>query len=195
MEGRRTENDNERRLLLLARRFPFNHGEVAAESYLENEIKHLSAYYDEILVVGTEASRHDELTCALPSNVDALALGCGNAVKDKAFFAAKGIGMTLSRFDGLREAYASDPVSGFKQRVFRGYFAARTKRKFDKLSAELEALNFVPTQIYSFWFYDTALAAAWLLKSYLCALFAFPQISPRRAIKGYAMFGRRVKLH
>jgi colanic acid/amylovoran biosynthesis glycosyltransferase len=169
MEGRRTENDNERRLLLLARRFPFNHGEVAAESYLENEIKYLSAYFDEILVVGTEAPKSDELTCALPSNVRALALDCGNAVKDKAILAAKGLTNSCSRFDGLREAYASDPVCGFMQRVFRGYFAARAKRKFDKLSVELEALHFEPSQIYSFWFYDTALVAAWLLKSYPCA--------------------------
>ena len=52
-----TADKKRRRLLLLTRRFPFNRGEVAAESYLENEIGVLSTYFDEVLAVGTERSR------------------------------------------------------------------------------------------------------------------------------------------
>ena len=158
-----------KRLLLLARRFPFNHGEVAAESYLENEIGLLSPCFDEILAVGTEAPEGDVPTCGLPSNVTPLALGCGNDFWDKVLFAAKGSSCPIAAAEFVRDAFASDPVRGLKQRVFRGYFAARAKAKYDSLTACLQTSGFEPTHIYSFWFYDTSLVAAWLANKYLCA--------------------------
>lgn len=158
-----------RRLLLLARRFPFNHGEVAAESYLENEIGILATYFDEVLAVGTEAQSGDAPTCALPGNVTPLALGCGNSSKDKALLAAKGVAFPLLGGTGVREAYAAESVHGIGKRVFRGYFAARAKAKADALAGELPRLGFDPTHIYSFWLYDTALVAAWLTDTYPCA--------------------------
>lgn len=80
-----TADKKKRRLLLLTRRFPFNRGEVAAESYLENEIGVLSTYFDEVLAVGTEAQPGDAPTCALPGNVTPLALGCGNNLQGQGF--------------------------------------------------------------------------------------------------------------
>ena len=162
-------SDSKTRLLLLARRFPFNHGEVAAESYLENEIGLLSSYFDEVLVVGTEASLGDAPTCTLPKNVTPVALGCGNGPKDKALLSVRGSLFPFGCDDAVREAYASDPVHGLKKRIFRGYFTARAKVKFDFLSKVLEDRNFEPTHIYSFWFYDTALVAAWVNDKYPCA--------------------------
>ena len=158
-----------RRLLLLTRRFPFNRGEVAAESYLENEIGVLSTYFDEVLAVGTEAQPGDAPTCALPGNVTPLALGCGNTSKDKALLAVKGIAFPLLGGADVREAYATESVHGIGKRVFRGYFAARAKAKADVLAEELVRFGFEPTHIYSFWLYDTALVATWLTGTYPCA--------------------------
>ena len=164
-----TADNGKTRLLLLARRFPFNQGEVAAESYLENEIGALSTYFDEVLAVGTEAPSGDAPTCVLPGNVTPLALGCGNSPRDKVLLAARGAVLPFFGGEGVRDAYAADPVRGVGKRAFRGYFAARAKAKADALAKELSALGFEPTHVYSFWLYDTALVAAWLADEYPCA--------------------------
>jgi glycosyltransferase involved in cell wall biosynthesis len=157
-----------RRLVLVARRFPFNHGEVAAESYLETEIGYLASYFDEVLAVGTEASCGDEPTCALPANVVPLALGCGCAKKDKARLALRGLGMSARPSGRLSECLASDPVDNPARYGFRGYLLARAKEKYEALSNEMDAEGFKPTHVYSFWFYDTALVAAWIKEDYGC---------------------------
>lgn len=183
-----TADKKKRRLLLLTRRFPFNRGEVAAESYLENEIGVLSTYFDEVLAVGTEAQPGDAPTCALPGNVTPLALGCGNTSKDKALLAVKGIAFPLLGGADVREAYATESVHGIGKRVFRGYFAARAKAKADVLAEELVRFGFEPTHIYSFWLYDTALVAAWLTGTYPCA----------RAVArahGYDLYADRTDVH
>lgn len=156
------------RLVILARRFPFNRGEVAAESYLETEIDYLASYFDEVIAVGTEAPRDDQPTCTLPGNVTALSLGCGNTMLDKGRMAIEGMLYPFGTPFEVKAALESDPVKGLGKKVFRGYFEARAKRKFDALCRELDAIDFSPTHVYSFWLYDTALVASWLSKKYLC---------------------------
>ena len=157
------------KLLLLARRFPFNHGEVAAESYLETEIGFLAPYFDEILAVGTEAAEGEVPTCALPKNVVPLALGCGASKVDKARLTACGAAYTLAAPRLVREAFTTDPVENVAQRLFRGYFAARAYFKFERLREKMAEIGAVPTHVYSFWLYDTALVALWVKRAYLCA--------------------------
>lgn len=157
------------RLLLLARRFPFNHGEVAAESYLEAEIGFLAPYFDEVLAVGTEAAEGEVPTCELPGNVIPLALGCTAGKADKAMLAAHGAAYALAAPRLVKEALATDPVENVAQSLFRGYFAARAYCKFEKLRERLAKVGFVPTHVYSFWLYDTALVALWVKRTYLCA--------------------------
>lgn len=157
------------RLLLLARRFPFNHGEVAAESYLESEIQYLAPYFDEVVAVGTEASVSDEPTCELPANVAPVALGCGNLAFDKAMLTARGLLYPHGCDEWIEEAFVSDPVEGFRKKAFRGYFAARAAQKYEALCQELDSRGFRPTHVYSFWLYDTALVSAWVSRRYPCA--------------------------
>lgn len=157
------------RLLLLARRFPFNHGEVAAESYLESEIHCLALYFDEIIAIGTEAPHGDRPTCDLPPNVVPIALGCCNSRKDKLKHIVRGLLFPHGAGTQLEKAFASDPVKGAFKRVFRGYFAARAMEKYVALCQTLDRRNLVPTHVYSFWFYDTALVASWISRRYLCA--------------------------
>lgn len=157
------------RLLLLARRFPYNHGEVAAESYLETEISLLSENFERVLAVATEASDGDAPTCALPENVEPVALGCTPTKAHKAWLTLRGALYPASAPDEVREAIATDPVGTTKQRTFRGYFAARAHEKYVRLMLKLRGRGFEPTSIYSFWLYDTALAALWVRSSYPCA--------------------------
>lgn len=157
------------RLLLLARRFPYNHGEVAAESYLETEIGFLSDSFDSVLAVATEAPVSDKTTCALPENVKPLALGCTPTKARKAALAVRGAFFPASASDEVREAIVTDPVNTTKERAFRGYFAARAYEKKTRLMPELRRRDFEPTSIYSFWLYDTALAALWARGAYPCA--------------------------
>lgn len=154
------------RLILLARRFPFNHGEVAAESYLETEIVYLAQYFDEILAIGTEAPHGDAPTCSLPENVTPLALGCANELADKVELTARGFMYPFGASEQVKKALESDRVEGLERRFFRGYFAARADRKFNAICNCLDDLEFSPTHIYSFWLYDIALAASWLSEKY-----------------------------
>ena len=157
------------RLLLLAKRFPYNHGEIAAESYLETEIGVLSDNFDHVLAVATEASVGDEPTCALPKNVEAVALGCTPTKTHKVALAGRGALYTVSAPDEVREALMTDPVDTVRQHVFRGYFVARAHEKYTRIMSELENRSFEPTAIYSFWLYDTALTALWMRGVYPCA--------------------------
>ncbi len=155
-------------LLLLARRFPFNHGEVAAESYLETEIGLLAPHFDQVLAVGTEAVEGDVPTCALPGNVIPLTLGCGNSRAEKAALVAKGFVNRVSAPALVRDAIDADPVKGVERVAFRGYLAARAYWKYKRLVERMEGMGFVPTHAYSFWLYDTALAALWAKRAFSC---------------------------
>lgn len=157
------------RLLLLARRFPYNHGEVAAESYLETEIGLLAKNFERVLVVATEAPTGNLPTCALPENVEPVALGCTPTIAHKALLVARGAFYPVSAPTEVQEAIATDPVSAAKSYAFRGYFVARAQEKYAKIMPELRKRNFEPTAIYSFWLYDTALAALWTRGAYPCA--------------------------
>jgi glycosyltransferase involved in cell wall biosynthesis len=158
-----------KRLLIVARRFPYNHGEVAAEAYLETEIAFLAPYFDEVLAVGTEAAATDEPTCRLPKNVVPLALGCGCARKDKVRLTLAGMRMS-ARPDGRAAAcLATDPVETPGQFAFRGYFYARAREKYDALVKRLDVEKFTPTHVYSFWLYDTALVASWIKDEMGCS--------------------------
>lgn len=159
------------RLLLLARTFPYNHGEVAAESYLETEIGYLAKRFDEVVAVGTEAPRGAEPTCELPANVHPVALGVGNSKADKVCEAVQGRALGLFGPAFAREALASDPAANTTGKgCFLSYFVARAYRKYHALLEALAGMGFHPTHVYSFWFWDAALAAAWLKDEYPCTL-------------------------
>lgn len=157
------------KLLLLARRFPYNHGEVAAESYLETEIGLLSESFERVLAVATEAPASNVPTCALPGNVEPVALGCEPTKRHKASLTLRGALYPAIAPVEVRKAITTDPVGTAKQRVFRGYFVARAHEKYTRLMPELVRRGFEPTSIYSFWLYDTALAALWARSAYPCA--------------------------
>lgn len=153
-------------LILLARRFPFNHGEVAAEVYLESEIVHLSRSFDRILAFGAEADHSDAPTCRLPENVIPIPLGCRVGKAEKARMAIRGIGYTLQAPQQVRDALSSDRTVNPARMAFRNYIAARAYMKYKRAARAVQEASLSPTHIYSFWLYDSALAAVWLQALY-----------------------------
>ena len=166
-------NHRGRNLLILSRCFPFNQGEVAAESYLETEIGLLADYFDQVVVMATEAARRTCITCNLPDNVRAVALNCGNSRIDKALEAAQGVVLRAVGPASIKRTFGADvEADTAKRRVFLGYIVARAYRKFKRIRRECGVLGFEPTHIYSFWFWDIAVVASWIKATYPCT-FAF----------------------
>lgn len=158
-----------RNLLLLARRFPYNRGEVAAESYLETEVPILARRFDRIVAVGTEADPGAVPTCKLPDNVEPLALGCSAGKREKLGYLLSGLGGRVARSQMTRDALQTDRVGGVSNKAFRGYFAGRASAKYERLASWLIETGFCPSHLYSFWLYDTALAELWLRNDYPAA--------------------------
>lgn len=184
-----TDTKTHTRLLLLARRFPFNHGEVAAESYLETEIGILARHFDEIVAVGTEAAMRERPTCVLPPNVRPIALGCGNSKTDKITEAAQGLFLRKCGQPRIRVTFHSDSAANtMRKRIFLDYFVARAYRKHSRLHTMLRRHDFIPTHIYSFWLWDTALSAAWLMAD-------FPSATAFSRAHRYDLYEERSPLH
>lgn len=162
MEVKPTKKSNVKRtLLILTRRFPYNHGEVAAEVYLEKEIIYLSKYFRSILVISTEANKSDKVTCRLPENVSAIALGCENRIINKIKLLVKGLKLVKEK--KFTEIFKSDEkITNVGQFLFQAYFFARAYEKYVKIMNYFSQNHFEFHYIYSFWLFDTALVAAWL---------------------------------
>ena len=155
-----------KKLLVLTKHFPYNMGETAAESYLETEISYLAEAFDEVMVVATEAPADRPPVQRLPENVRSASLGCVQTKGEKAACLAAG----LTSADALAcEAVTAEPDLTARERVFQRYFVGKALRKLRRLAPVLEGTGFIPTRIYSFWLYDTALLAVWTKQSYPCA--------------------------
>lgn len=153
------------RLLILTKHFPYNMGETAAESYLETEIGYLAEAFDEVIVAATEAPAGRAPAQALPANARSVSLGNVQTGAEKAACLAVG---TAARGLLALDAIHSERGLAPKEAVFRRYFVGKAARKWARLVPVLEREGFVPTHAYSFWFYDTALLAAWAKQSYQC---------------------------
>lgn len=171
-------------LLLLARRFPFNRGEVAAESYLETEVLSLARHFDRIVAVGTEADSGSVPTCMLPDNVEPLALGCGASSREKLGYLLSGVVGKAVRSKPMGELSQADKAGGLARRLFRDYFAGRALAKYRKLTSWLATSRFSPTHFYSFWLYDTAITELWLRREH-------PEAVAFARAHGYDLYNNR----
>jgi glycosyltransferase involved in cell wall biosynthesis len=175
-------------LLVLTKHFPYNMGETAAESYLETEVAYLAEAFDEVLVAATEAPADRSPVQVLPVNARSVSLGFVQSKAEKARCLLNGStrrsGPETLRGGAIRSERGLRPVEATWQR----YFVGKAARKWDRLTTELDAANFVPTHTYSFWLYDTALMAAWAKQLYSCS----------RAVArahGYDLYRDRTRSH
>ena len=184
-----SQSKQKSRLLILARRFPYSHGEVAAESYLETEIQVLSSRFDEIVAVATEAPANSEITCSLPVNVKPMALGVSNSIADKVIELIQGVALKFVGPAHVKDAFASEGTVGTaRKQSFLCYFIARAYRKYARLFRRLEGISFEPTHIYSFWLWDLSLVAVWLKA-------VFPHAIAFSRAHGYDLYQYRSKIN
>lgn len=154
-------------LLVLTKHYPFNDGNTPAESYLETEMPHLAESFISVVVVATEAAPGARQVQETPANVRTFALGFPQTKGEKASCLAHGV--LRAPFSKIAvEAAESDSGLSARQLLFQRYFIGKALRKHDALRRLLDGFSISPTQIYSFWFHDTALAACWLKREYRC---------------------------
>lgn len=155
-------------LLILTKHFPFNDGNTPAESYLETETPYLAERFDSVVVVATEAASSSHQIQAIPPNARAFPLGFSQTHAEKALCLAQGILKAPFNKKAI-EAARSDSGLDARQSLFQRYFIGKALRKHGALTKLLDGASVKPTQVYSFWFHDTALIASWLKREYLCA--------------------------
>lgn len=155
-------------LLVLTKHYPFNDGNTPAESYLEAEMPYIAEEFNSVVVVATEAASGAHQVQKTPANVRAFALGFPQTKAEKALCLIHGVLHTpFNRI--ASEAARSDSGLSSQQLLFQHYYIGKALRKCRALRKLLDGASIKPTEIYSFWFHDTALAACWLKGEYLCA--------------------------
>lgn len=155
-------------LLVLTKHYPFNNGNTPAESYLETEMPYLAESFISVVVVATETAPGARQVQETPANVKTFVLGFPQTKGEKASCLAHGV--LRAPFSKIAvEAAGSDSGLGARQLLFQRYFIGKALRKYDALRRLLDGLSISPTQIYSFWFHDTALVACWLKREYRCS--------------------------
>lgn len=152
---------------MLSKHFPFNDGATPAESYLETEIEFIAPYFASVVIVATEASSSAVQIQDTPENVISLALGFPQTIIEKCFCLIEGL-FNLRLKQVAADAVKTDSLSSTEQQLFQRYYVGKAFRKWKALKDQLELREIVPTNVYSFWFHDTALIACWLKQKYSC---------------------------
>lgn len=155
-------------LLVLTKHYPFNDGNTPAESYLETEIPYLSERFSSVVIVATEAAVRVRKIQETPPNVRAFTLNLPQTKKEKALCLVNGV-LRASNSKIGAEAVRSDSGLSMQQKLFQRYYIGKALRKFCALKRLLDENSIKPTEIYSFWFHDTALVACWLKREFSCA--------------------------
>lgn len=152
---------------MLTKHFPFNDGATPAESYLETEIKFIAPHFASVVIVATEASSSAVQIQNTPENVISLALGFPQTLIEKCFCLIEGL-FSLKLKPIAADAVKTDSVFSVDQHLFQRYYVGKAFRKWKALKGQLEIREIIPTNVYSFWFHDTALIACWLKQKYSC---------------------------
>lgn len=152
---------------MLTKHFPFNDGATPAESYLETEIKFIAPHFASVVIVATEASSSAVQIQNTPENVISLALGFPQTLIEKCFCLIEGL-FSLRLKQIAADAVKTDSLFSVDQHLFQRYYVGKAFRKWKALKGQLEIREIIPTNVYSFWFHDTALIACWLKQKYSC---------------------------
>lgn len=137
-------------LFLLTNVYPLATG----EEFIENEIEYLSASFDRVIVIPTQARPGDTVTRRVPDNVEIVRVGGPRPTGWSAYVAAVR-GLTCMPRGGVATADLTAP----KRLAMDGLFEDRARRAADELLAVLPSLRLVPGShavVYSFWLHTTA---------------------------------------
>lgn len=151
-------------LVLLTKVYPFDKG----EEFIEDEIKELSHAFDKVILIATSTADNAVMTRKVPENFEVHRI--------KASFIKKQIiKKSIKLFcTGQDKEYISkdekNAVKGaLKKRVYLEYFIAKGLSVYDEcinILNKTDISSYENITFYSYWLYDTALAAIKLNKLY-----------------------------
>jgi colanic acid/amylovoran biosynthesis glycosyltransferase len=144
------------RLVFLTKTFPFASG----EEFIENELPALAQRFDKVILIATSVPDAAKQTRSVPENVEIHKIYASDVNKALLRSAA-------GYFFHIPKEYESDADKlaighSPEKRLFRAYFLAKGLTVAKKASAILEKTDISQADgitFYSYWFYDTALAA------------------------------------
>jgi colanic acid/amylovoran biosynthesis glycosyltransferase len=144
------------RLVFLTKTFPF----AAGEEFIGNELPVLAERFDKIILIATSVPDAAKKTRSVPKNVEVHKIYASDVNKALLRSAA-------GFFFHIPNGYASSTDNlaighSAEKRLFRAYFLAKGLTVAKKASAILEKTDISQAggvTFYSYWFYDTALAA------------------------------------
>lgn len=175
------------RLVFLTKTFPF----AAGEEFIEHELPALAERFDKVILIATSVPDGAKQTRSVPENVEVHRI-YASAVNKTLLRSAAGYFFHVPKEYGSNEdklAIGHSP----EKRLFRAYFLAKGLTVAKKASAILEKTDVSQADgvtFYSYWFYDTALAAIKLkqnCKARKCSAYCrahrydlYPEFSPAK---------------
>lgn len=143
-------------LVLLTKTYPFGSG----EEFVENELPFLAEAFDRVVLIATSVPEHSSQTRAVPGNTEVRSLAASAVKRAVPAGAAKNLLLPRKEWFGAEERRAVG--RSFSKRAFFAYFAAKSRTIARGAAAILEGAGiggFDHVTFYSYWFFDTALAA------------------------------------
>lgn len=144
-------------LVLLTKTYPFDKG----EEFIEDEVPVLANAFSHIYLIATSTASTPVQTRKTPENVTVLHIRAA-AVKRRLFSAALPY-VPFTNFRGYAEQNEQKAIHGaLKKRVYLAYFTAKAEAVYREARTLLTGCDlsaYDGVTFYSYWFYDTALAA------------------------------------
>ena len=150
-------------LVLLTKKYPFETG----EEFIENEMPFLARRFDRVILIATSVSDRPERTRTVPENAEVHFLRASEirrallpAAAFRAVFPLPGLARGRDREEAVRT---------FRRKLFCSYFLAKAEQVRGGCARVLQGAGLGAAggvTFYSYWFYDTAFAAALLRREF-----------------------------
>lgn len=144
-------------LVLLTKRYPYDSG----EEFIENEIPVLSRAFNKIILIAVSVSDRPVQTRKVPENVEPHFIPASRINTGIPLTAVRMLFSPKLKAECGEHEWAAVSHTP-KKRLFLAYFAAKASRVTEECSRILRSVawdSFDRVTFYSYWFYDTALAA------------------------------------
>lgn len=151
-------------LVLLTSNFPFGIG----ETFIENEILYYVNSFDKVIVLPIEIDPDAKITRKLPNGAETVNV----SIKKQRVSRTQDIVLGVKNLIVPTELYKYDREeigSSLKKRIFFEYFCNRSLRSGEECLKALEKFDmrqYDSITVYSYWFFATALAGAYLKKRF-----------------------------
>lgn len=150
-------------LVLLTKKYPFDSG----EEFIENEIPCLARRFDRVILIATSVSDRPEQTRNVPGNAEVHFLRASEI--RRALLPAAAFRAVFPLPGYVKGSDRSDARLTFRRKLFCSYFLAKAEQVRRGCAEILKSARLDESggvTFYSYWFYDTALAAVLLRRDF-----------------------------